>query len=178
MRLFSYRGVVWGTLAYDESTARSNSPKSACGHRSILKSRRASGFARSPRENFRTCTREILRATRSGRPSSRLGRRPGPVERHSRTGRRARATHGFTETLHSGGTGRKGRARIALRPAPGAAANRRARFLRTGRSDSGREQRNHMTLLRAASCLAVRGHCPSRCSQPVGRPSPSRSVRH
>ena len=39
MRLLSYRGVVWGTFAYDESTARSNSPKSACGHRSILKKR-------------------------------------------------------------------------------------------------------------------------------------------
>ena len=48
-----------------------------------------------------------MRATGSGRPSSQPGRRPGPVERHSRSSRRARAAHGIAETLHSGAMGRK-----------------------------------------------------------------------
>ena len=49
-------------------------------------------------------------------------------------------------------------ARSALRPERGATANRRARFLQSGPADSGREQRNHMTLCGAARCLAVWGH--------------------
>ena len=178
MRLLSYRGVVWGTLAYDESTARSNSPKSACGHRSILKNRRASGFARSPRENFRTCTREILRATRSGRPSLRPGRRPGPVERHSRIGRRARAAHGFTETLHSGSMGRKGNGKKRSASRARGCREQAGTVLTNGSSGFWKRATKSHDALRGCEVFGGLGPPSSRCSQPIGRPLLSRSVRH